>query len=360
MEQPRAEVMRTLRELLSYRRLLVTFGVAGTMGVIEWLGLGHPIGLLFGLAMGLAALLISPLPWLWILPWGLKRSPVEVFFRALAVIAISSVVVVTGFAVFFAVRDAMVPHPHRLLWAAYAHLSAWSSVVISIPLFTASGWGISRHMQLERRLEIHDEREISLRNALQESRMLAMQSRLDPHFLFNALNLVAELCREDPLEAERCVVRLSALLRAALDRADQPMIALSSELDLCADYLELCRVRFGDRLRVRIDRCDSAEPVRVPSLAVQVLCENAVRHGVEKRPQGGEVHVEVQVLGDQVVLAVTSPGPFLGERKGGIGLELTRKRLALVYRGKARLEVKTASDGEHTLAVLAIPKGGAA
>jgi hypothetical protein len=355
-----AEVNKTLRELLSYRRLVVTFGVAGTMGLMEWLGLGHPIGLFFGLAMGLAALIISPLPWLWILPWGLKRTPLEIFFRAIGVIAISSVVVIAGFVAFFAIRDVMIPSRHPMVWAAYPHLSAWSSVVISIPLFAASGWGISRHMQLEQRLEIHDEREIALRNALDESRMLAMQSRLDPHFLFNALNLVAELCREDPIEAERCVIRLSSLLRAALDRADQPMISLSREIDLCADYLELCRVRFGDRLRVTLSRNPSVESAQVPSLAVQVLCENAVRHGVERRPQGGEVHVNIKLLGDQIAITVTSPGAFLGERKGGIGLELTRKRLALAYRGRARLEVRTAGDGDHTEALLTIPKGGAA
>ncbi|HQP36563.1 MAG TPA: histidine kinase [Polyangiaceae bacterium] len=353
----RAEALRTLRELVSTRRLIVTFGVAGTMGVTEWLGLGHPVGFAFGIAMGLAALLIAPLPWLVALPWGRKLPPWQVALRALAILAFSTVVVVVGFSIYFALIDWLHPIRKPIVWKAIPHLYAWSSVLISIPLFVAAGWGIARHLQLERRLEIRDEREIALRNALEEARMLAMQSRLDPHFLFNTLNLVAELCRDEPAEAERCVVRLSGLLRAALDRADQPMIALGRELDLCADYLDLCRARFGDRLKVALDRDPACEQAQVPSLAVQVLCENAVRHGVERRPQGGEVRVAASARDGSVRVSVTSPGPFLGERKGGIGLELTRRRLSLAFRGRARLEVRTADDGDHTVAVLEVPAG---
>lgn len=359
MKFDRAEAVRTLRELVSSRRLIVTFGVAGTMGVTEWLGLGHPLGFLFGIAMGLAALLVAPLPWLLILPWGFKLPAWQVALRSLAILAFSSVVVVAGFAIYFQLVEHVHPIRKPIVWAAIPHLYAWSSVLISIPLFTAAGWGIARHLQLERRLEIRDEREIALRNALDEARMLAMQSRLDPHFLFNTLNLVAELCRDEPAEAERCVIRLSGLLRAALDRADQPMIALGREIDLCTDYLDLCRVRFGERLKVKVERDPSTESVPVPSLAVQVLCENAVRHGVERRPQGGEVHVAVRGAEGWVSVIVTSPGPFLGERKGGIGLELTRRRLALVYRGRARLEVRSTDAGDHTIASLRVPMGGA-
>lgn len=355
----RAEAVRTLRELVSSRRLIVTFGVAGTMGVTEWLGLGHPLGLLFGIAMGLAALLIAPLPWLLILPWGVRLPAWQVALRSLAILAFSAVVVVAGFSAYFALVESIHPIRKPIVWAAIPHLYAWSSVLISVPLFTAAGWGIARHLQLERRLEIRDEREIALRNALDEARMLAMQSRLDPHFLFNTLNLVAELCRDEPAEAERCVIRLSGLLRAALDRADQPMIALGREIDLCTDYLDLCRVRFGERLKVKVERDASCEAVPVPSLAVQVLCENAVLHGVERRPQGGEVQVSVCGAEGWVSVTVTSPGPFLGERKGGIGLELTRRRLALAYRGKARLEVRSADAGDHTIALLRVPMGGA-
>jgi hypothetical protein len=387
-----ADGSRIPRESLSGRRVTVTLGVAATMGVVEWLGLGHPIGLLFGLCMGVLALLVAPLPWLAILPWGLRRAAWEVAARSLAVLAISAGVVVAAWTAYSLAIRVLVPVPHPLLRSAYAFLAGWPSVVCMVPLFAAAGWGLARHLELERRLEVHDVRAIELHGALEQARLLALRSRLDPHFLFNTLNLVAELCRDDPLEAERCVVRMSALLRAALDHSEHPLIPLGRELDLCADYLDLCRVRFGKRLAVEVVREPEALAARVPPLAVQVLCENAVRHGVERRPDGGKVQVTARVMAtalaggvgacggvepaggsDGVALAgasdptaaasrsggvevqITSPGPFLGERPGGIGLELTRRRLALAFGDQAGLEIATAPGGNQTIARLRLP-----
>lgn len=349
---------RGLREFLSFRRLLVAGSVAGTMGTVEWIALGHPIGLLFGLTMGLLALLVSPLPWLWILPWGLKRPLPMILLRALAVLALCAVVVAAAFVVFFAGRDLLAPswRQHVASSPAIAHLSAWSSVVISIPLFAAAGWGLSRHSELERRLEVRSERELALRRALEQARLMELQSRLDPHFLFNALNLVAELCAEDPTEAERCVVRLGGLLRAALDQGEQPLIPLGRELDLCVDYLDLCQARFGRRLQTRVERDRAAESARIPLFSVQVLCENAMRHGVERTPGGGLVSIRTLVDERTATIQVTSPGPFRGERKGGLGIDLTRRRLALAFGGTANLRVRSTDGGRSTLAVLTVPR----
>jgi hypothetical protein len=88
----RGEITRTIRESVTVRRLVVTLGVAGTMGGVEWLGLGHPVGLVFGLAMGILALLVAPLPWLWLLPWGLKRPPLAIVLRAAAILALGALV----------------------------------------------------------------------------------------------------------------------------------------------------------------------------------------------------------------------------------------------------------------------------
>ena len=348
-------IKHSLRDFLHHRRLIVTFGVAGTIGVAEWLGLGHPIGLVFGLFMGVMALLVSPLPWLWILPWGLRRPPLEIAVRATAVLQLSALVVVVPFIAYFWVLDAYALRGQPLMPNALPAMSDWTSMVVSVPLFTAAGWGISRHLELERRLEVRDGRELALMGALEEARMMAIQSRLDPHFLFNALNLVAELCREEPAEAERCVVRLSGLLRAALEHGEQPMIPLARELDLCADYLDLCGVRFGDRLQVEMERDPAAEEARTPLFSVQVLCENAVRHGVERTPSGGCVRIETEAGPDRVRVRVTNPGPFRGEREGGKGIELTRRRLALALGEDARLEVRTIDAGQRTLAELELP-----
>ena len=350
------DITETWRGSLNYRVLIVTFGVAGTIGTVEWLGLGHPIGLGFALLMGVLALLVAPLPWLWLLPWGLRRPVPETLLRAAAVAALSSLVVLAAFVAFFFAADWLVPVRRPLVPHAIPLLSAWSSVLVSIPLFTAAGWGLSRHLQLERQLQVQDARTLVLRDALEQARLRALQSRLDPHFLFNALNLVAELCREEPVEAERCVVRLSKLLRAVLEQSEQPLIPLGRELDLCEDYLELCRVRFGERLQVQFERDAALERARVPFLAVQVLCENAVRHGVERKAEGGEVRVRLEAAGPGARIEVTSPGPYRGERKGGLGIELIRRRLALAFHGGgAELSLQGAADGQSTVATLTVP-----
>jgi hypothetical protein len=352
-----AALGRTIRDSLSPRRLIVALGVAGTMGAIEWVSLGHPIGLAFGVVMGLAALVVAPLPWLLLLPWGLRRGLLATAGRALAVLAIAAVVVVAAFAAYFALVAALVPARAPLLPHAVPLLAGWASVVICIPLFAAAGWGLARHLELERRLEVHDVREVALQAALDDARHHALRARLDPHFLFNALNLVTELCRDDPAEAERCVLRLSALLRAALEAGERPLVPLGRELDLCADYLELCRARFGDRLRVTLERDPAADTALVPSLAVQVLCENAVRHGIEARAGGGTVRLATAARGEVATVEVTSPGPCGAPRPGAVGLTLTRRRLALAFGDRAALAVATAPSGDATVAVLTLPRG---
>lgn len=343
------------RAFLSYRRLLVTFAVAGTMGAVEWVALGHPVGLVFGLLMGALALAVAPLPWIWILPWGLRGPVPVVLFRATGVLLLSAAIVVAAYGLFHVGRTHLIPVPAPLVQGVIPHLSSPSAMVISIPLFAAAGWGLSRHLELERRLEVSDALELTLRADLEEARMRALQSRLDPHFLFNALNLVAELCRDEPEEAERCVVRLSALLRAVLENAEQPLIPLGKELDLCADYLDLCRVRYGERLQVELERDPHAEGVRVPFLTVQALCENAIRHGVERRAEGGLVQITSAANGDRVTVQVRNPGAFGGPRLGGLGIELTRRRLLLAFHDAAELQVASSDDRRQTVATLSVP-----
>ena len=154
------------------------------------------------------------------------------------------------------------------------------------------------------------------------------------------------------------MLRLSGLLRAVLDQAEQPLISLGRELDLCVDYLELCRVRFGDRLRVEVQRDPQAEHARVPFLGVQVLCENAVRHGIERHAGGGQVRIITRREPGRVCISVESPGPPGPPRPGGMGLELVQRRLALNFAGKAGLELRPAADGDGTLAELWVPAAG--
>lgn len=350
---------QSVRESLSVRRVVVTLGVATPIGLCEWLGTGHPLGLAFAIGMGLLVVVAAPLPWLLLLPWGLRPSLSSTLLRMLGVVAVSTVAVGAGFAGYFLLLHWLVPTPVPLLRGASPLLDVWPSVAVSIPLFAGAGWGLARHLELERRLEIHDVREVALHSALEEARMVAWRSKLDPHFLFNALNLIAELCRDDPPEAERSVLRLCSLLRAALDHGREGLVPLERELGLCRDYLELCRSRFGDRLEVQIESDPQTDRVPVPAMALQTLCENGVRHGIERQPQGGTIRLSSEVREGSCLVHVDSPGPFRGDGPAGLGLELTRRRLALAFGPGASLAVGTVPAGNATRATLTIPRGAA-
>jgi len=352
-----APLLQLVRESLSLRRVVVTLGVAAPIGVVEWLGTGHPAGLVFALGMGVLVLAAAPLPWLVLLPWGPRASLGSTALRLLGILAISTIAVGAGYSVYFLLLDRLLGPPAPLLRGAMPLLDVWPAAAVSIPLFAGAGWGLARHLELERRLEVHDVREIALQGALEEARMVAWRSRLDPHFLFNALNLVAELCREEPREAERCVLRLSSLLRAALDHGKGGLVPLEREFGLCEDYLELCRSRFGDRLEVEIERNPETARVLVPAMAVQTLCENGVRHGVERQPEGGRVRLRSELRDEQCLVHVDSPGPFRGESPAGLGLDLTRRRLGLAFGAGASLVVATLPEGGATRATLTVPRG---
>ena len=137
----------------------------------------------------------------------------------------------------------------------------------------------------------------------------ALQARIKPHFLFNSMNTIAGLVRTDPVVAERAVLDLSDLFRAALGAGDRES-TLREEIELCERYLAIEQLRLGDRLRVSWVR---AEPLPwrmpMPSLVLQPLLENAVLHGVSRLPGGGEIEVELAQLGQELLICVRNPAP---------------------------------------------------
>ena len=212
------------------------------------------------------------------------------------------------------------------------------------------------------RLRDAERDQLQLRAALAEARMATLESQLNPHFLFNALNTVRALISDDPAEARRAVTLLSALLRQTLATARAATHALADELELAETYLALERLRFGDRLAVRVEAEPEALGVAVPALLVQTLAENAVKHGVARRRGGGEVAVTATVRGDRLSVRVTNPAPASasGPAEGtglaegtGTGLANARERLALLHGDRARLTLRV--DADHAVAHLDLP-----
>lgn len=204
--------------------------------------------------------------------------------------------------------------------------------------------------------------------ALSEARLVALQSRIQPHFLFNSLNSVLALIRVDPARAERSLEDLADLFRALL--ADgRTLVPLGDELALARAYVNIETVRLGDRLRVTW-LCDQA-PTRalVPPLLLQPLLENAVRYGCEPLPEGADVYCEIYTDDDQLVIFVRNPEPTalptgyhglpgvgdasLARRRASghqIGLANIRERLALHFDAEANLKTYT-SNGEFVVQV---------
>jgi len=194
---------------------------------------------------------------------------------------------------------------------------------------------------------------------LTEARMAALESRIQPHFLFNTLNSISALIREDPRAAERTVERLADLLRYSLDSQRIRSVPLRQEMRVVADYLEIERTRFGERLRYSLDVPAELGDAEVPPFAVQVLVENSVKYAVAPSRQGGEIRVVVRASGERLELEVSDDGPGFDAQPipPGHGLENLRDRLAVLFEGAGRLDV--ARRAERTVVTVCLPLGKA-
>jgi two-component system sensor histidine kinase AlgZ len=187
--------------------------------------------------------------------------------------------------------------------------------------------------------------------ALSEARLIALQARIRPHFLFNSLNTVLGLIRSEPKQAETVLENLAELYRALLAEAGS-LVTLAKELELAKGYAEIEVIRLGDRLRVNWQCQESALDALVPPLILQPLLENAVYHGVEPAEAGGEVGVTIFLKGDQLNLVMRNPCTSPSQRQGGnhMALENIRERLDLHFDAEAELSTHKAG-GEFVVQI---------
>ncbi|MGL6078296.1 sensor histidine kinase [Methyloversatilis discipulorum] len=184
--------------------------------------------------------------------------------------------------------------------------------------------------------------ERALGPAIAQARLMALSARIRPHFLFNSLNAVLGIMREDPRRAERALEELSDLFRVLM-RENRDLVTLGDELALCRQYIALETLRLGDRLGVRWQTEGCPADARVPPLMLQPLLENAVYHGVEPLAGNGEVRVSVQRAGGDVVVEIDNPAPprdgASGHGSGNrMALDNIRERLMLFFDLEAQLE----------------------
>lgn len=188
------------------------------------------------------------------------------------------------------------------------------------------------------------EREVAaLRASLSETRLQVLSAQLNPHFLFNTLNTVAELVHHDAVAADRMLVGLSALLRRGLNSSAEQEVPLHEEIAMLEQYLAIQHVRFGDRLRTRFSVAAECLDAKVPFLVLQPLVENAIVHGIAVRVDGGDVLVSAARHGDRLRLVVensAASAPVAEPSPGsGIGLRNTADRLQCLYGDRYSLEL---------------------
>lgn len=239
--------------------------------------------------------------------------------------------------------------------------TSWLSwVYVTIPFGVGVYFGMVaiehafRHVEAARRWEARAARTEA---QLSAARLAALEARLNPHFLFNALNSIAVLVRDGAnARANRAVEELSDLLRSTLER-DSAEITLERELALVRRYLAVEELRFEDRLRTTIDVPDVLLQAAVPAFALQHLVENAIRHGVASTIAAGSVAIVARREGERLVLTVHDDGVGIAAdaaEPAGHGLAHTRERLEVLHGDRASLVVARHPDG-GTIATLALP-----
>ena len=214
-------------------------------------------------------------------------------------------------------------------------------------------WAIVLAHQSWRYYQRSRERELqasALATELVRTRLEVLRMQLNPHFLFNTLHTISALIHDNPDDADRIVARLSELLRVSLEQSDSQEVPLWQELSFLERYLQIEQTRFQDRLAVEMEVESGLDNVLVPSLILQPLVENAIRHGIEPREDTGRVKIGARRLNGMLELKVSDNGPGLPEaevapRREGVGLSNTRSRLSHLYGADHRFELTPASGG---------------
>jgi sensor histidine kinase YesM len=195
-----------------------------------------------------------------------------------------------------------------------------------------------RMASLLKEKELNEERLTRLK---MKAELEALQAKINPHFLFNTLNSIASLISENPKAAESTVEKLSELFRYTLKDADKSTVTLGEELEIVRTYLEIEKVRFGNRLQFTITYDGTIVDLKVPALLIQPLVENSIKHGIAKDIQGGNILVDVHKRENTCRILVQDNGEGFQTTysENGFGLRSIQERLKYMYAGQASLEI---------------------
>ena len=245
--------------------------------------------------------------------------------------------------------------PHRLFALLANQWWLQVAVWLSAPIVVGIALKVWNTLRIELKLE-------EQKRLLLEARLDALQRQINPHFLFNTLNSIASLVRMKPELAREMTVKLANILRALLKDHDT-YVPLSEELSFTDDYLDIEVVRFGaEKLRVEKEIDPRTLSVLVPSILLQPLIENSIKHGLEPRLNGGTVTLRSRLEGDRVLIEVSDDGVGIGNRPAsalrktgaGIGMKNVQERLDVLYGSQARFNI-VSNPGRGTLVSIELP-----
>jgi LytS/YehU family sensor histidine kinase len=195
-----------------------------------------------------------------------------------------------------------------------------------------------------------------LERTVLEARMEALQAQIEPHFLFNTLASIDQLIQTDPPRASRMQQSLIRYLRSAMPQMREgSRPSLGQQVDLCGAFLEIMAVRMEGRLQPVVKVPEGLKSAVFPSMMLQTLVENAIKHGLEPKPEGGRLEIGAEVVDGQLAVHVLDTGVgFMPKAEGGVGLANVRARLAALYNGRAELIIGVPSAG-GTCATIKVP-----
>jgi signal transduction histidine kinase len=215
---------------------------------------------------------------------------------------------------------------------------------------------VSHAFENARKLNERELKTAELERSLTQAKLRALQSQLNPHFLFNTLHTISALMHIDVEKADRMVAKLSDLLRYALDNTDEHVIPLRDEITFLKRYLEIEQTRFGDRLTVTMDIPADTWDAQVPNLILQPIVENAIRHGIEPHARPGKIHLSARRENGKLILQVRDNGNGIpaNNTRQGIGTSNTRLRLQQLYGDRQTFTLEN-TEGPGLLATITLP-----
>ena len=183
--------------------------------------------------------------------------------------------------------------------------------------------------------------------------MDVLRNQLQPHFLFNTLNLISSTMYRDVDKADSIIARLGDLLRYSLATEQKPFVVFKEEMQVMTSYLEIAKLRFGDRLSMTINISPETNDIMIPAMLLQPLLENAVKYGIEPSDDNGEIILTTTLENSELIITITNPWHQrrAQQESFGIGLSNTKNRLTLLYGDHASVELETSNEKQITLQI---------